>query len=185
MPILYFVRHAHSSWTPDETRPLSSNGFEDAIRLADFLEGYPISAMYTSPYTRARQTVEPLAARLGLPLLTELDLRERNLGTGPFENHLQAVAEAWQNPTNAHPGGESNLTAQQRGVAVIEGFVKQHPGEHIGISTHGNLMALILQYYDPSVDFDIWKALTNPDVYTLDFRQSDDGVLQRLWVDNI
>ena len=49
MPILYFVRHAHSSWTPDEMRPLSAQGFEDASRVADFLEGYPIDAKKDLP----------------------------------------------------------------------------------------------------------------------------------------
>lgn len=184
MPIFYFVRHAHSSWTPDEMRPLSPQGFEDAVRLADVLEEYPIDAVYTSPYTRARQTVEPLAARLGLPLLTEPDLRERNLGERTFEDHLQAVAALWQDPSVANPGGESNLTAQQRGVAVIERLKGSHTGDHVVISTHGNMMALMLEYYDPSLDYQFWKALSNPDIYTLDFRQSNEGVLQRVWEGN-
>jgi 2,3-bisphosphoglycerate-dependent phosphoglycerate mutase len=162
-------------------RPLSVQGFVDAIRLADLMEGYPIDTIFTSPYTRARQTVEPLAERLGSPLSTELDLRERDLGDGPFEDFLQAVAAVWQNPTFAHPGGESNLAAQQRGVAVVERLKKAHPGDQIVLATHGNLMALILQHYEPSINFEFWKALTLPDIYTLDFRESEGGILQRIW----
>jgi 2,3-bisphosphoglycerate-dependent phosphoglycerate mutase len=181
MPMIYFVRHAHSIWTPEEMRPLSSQGFEDAVRVADVLEDYPIDAMYTSPYTRAWQTVEPLAERLGLALYTEPDLRERNLGDGPFENHLQAVAAVWQNPTFAHPGGESNLAAQQRGVAVVERLKQLYADDQIVLATHGNLMALILQYYQPSIDFEFWKILTLPDIYALDFRESEGGILERIW----
>jgi 2,3-bisphosphoglycerate-dependent phosphoglycerate mutase len=179
--MIYFVRHAHSIWTPDEMRPLSAQGFEDAMRVADVLEEFPIGAMYTSPYTRARQTIEPLAERLGLALSTEPDLRERALGDGPFEDFLQAVAAVWQNPGFAHLGGESNLAAQQRGVAVIERLKSAHPGEQIVVATHGNIMALILQHYQPSVDFEFWKALTLPDIYSLDFRKSEKGILKRIW----
>jgi 2,3-bisphosphoglycerate-dependent phosphoglycerate mutase len=162
-------------------RPLSVQGFVDAIRLADFMEGYPIDAIFTSPYTRARQTVEPLTERLGLALSTEPDLRERDLGDGPFEDFLQAVAAVWQDPTFVHPGGESNLAAQQRGVAVVERLKNVYPGDQIVLATHGNLMALILQYYQPSVDFEFWRALSMPDIYALDFRKSEGGILQKIW----
>ena len=42
-------------------------------------------------------------------------------------------------------------------------------------------MALILQGFDPSVDFAFWKSLTMPDIYTLDFSQIGEAVIGRLW----
>ena len=41
------------------------------------LAGERIAAVYASPYARARETVEPLTARLGTPLVVIDDLRER------------------------------------------------------------------------------------------------------------
>jgi 2,3-bisphosphoglycerate-dependent phosphoglycerate mutase len=111
----------------------------------------------------------------------EPDLQERRLGDGVFEDFFNAVEITWQNPSFAHPGGESSITAQQRGVAVVQRLVERHPAEHVVLSTHGNLMALILQIFDPSVDFMFWKSLTLPDIYRLKISRSGKGVMQRLW----
>jgi 2,3-bisphosphoglycerate-dependent phosphoglycerate mutase len=71
--------------------------------------------------------------------------------------------------------------AQKRGIAVVQRLLEKHPVQHIVLSTHGNLMALILQIFDPSVDFIFWKSLTMPDVYKLKISQSGKGLMQRLW----
>lgn len=33
------------------------------------------------------------------------------------------------------------------------------------VVTHGNLMTLLLRYFDERFGFEAWAALTNPDVY--------------------
>jgi 2,3-bisphosphoglycerate-dependent phosphoglycerate mutase len=42
------------------------------------------------------------------------------------------------------------------------------------------MMALVLQHYDPRVDYDFWRALTMPDVYEL---RTERGAarIHRLW----
>jgi 2,3-bisphosphoglycerate-dependent phosphoglycerate mutase len=181
MSTFYLVRHAHADWTPDENRPLSTQGREDANRVAYTLYEYPISAIYSSPARRACQTITPLAGQLGLSIHMEPDLQERRLGGGVFEDFFKAVEVTWQNPSFAHPGGESSVMAQKRGIAVVQRLLEKHPAEYIVLSTHGNLMALVLQTFNPSVDFAFWKSLTMPDVYRLDIRQSGKGLMQRLW----
>jgi 2,3-bisphosphoglycerate-dependent phosphoglycerate mutase len=178
---LYLVRHAHAEWTSDENRPLSDQGSRDAVRVAKILCGHPIGVIYSSPFRRARDTIAPLAERLGLLIHLETDLQERKLGNGDFKDFFKAVETTWRNPAFAHPGGESSITAQQRGIAVVERLLKRHRKGNIVLSTHGNLMALILQIFDPSVDFIFWKSLTMPDVYKLNIDQSGKGVMQRLW----
>jgi len=181
LSVIYFVRHAHTEWTPDENRPLSTQGSEDAARVANILSKYPISAIYSSPSRRTCQTITPLAERLDLSIHMEPDLGERRLGDEVFENFFKAVEVTWQNPSFAHPGGESSVIAQKRGGTVVERLLERHPTEHIVLSTHGNLMALILQTFDPSVDFMFWKSLSMPDIYKLEISQSGMGVMQRLW----
>jgi 8-oxo-dGTP diphosphatase len=66
MPTLYFVRHAkagsRSRWEDDDrVRPLSKSGFRQAEALATLLAPTAISAIWSSPYLRCVQTVEPLA----------------------------------------------------------------------------------------------------------------------------
>ena len=181
MSTLYLVRHAHAEWTPNENRPLSTHGREDAIRVANILYEYPISAIYSSPARRAYQTITPLAGRLGLPINKEPDLCELKLGDEVFEDFFNAVELTWQNPSFAYPGGESNVMAQKRGIAVVQRLLEKHPTQHIVLSTHGNLMALIMQVFDPSLDFMFWKSLTMPDVYRLNISQSGEGLIQRMW----
>jgi 2,3-bisphosphoglycerate-dependent phosphoglycerate mutase len=177
----YLVRHAHADWTPDENRPLSARGRADADRVADILQQYPIGAIYSSPYQRARQTIAPLATRLGLPVHIEPGLRERRLGNGWTGGFFGAVEATWQDPSFAHPGGESNGAAQRRGLAVVRRLQEQHGTEHIVLSTHGNLMALILQAFDPSVDHAFWKSLTMPDIYTLSVSEAGEAAIDRAW----
>jgi len=181
MSTLYWVRHAHTEWTPDENRPLSAKGSEDTNRVANTLSEYPISAIYSSPALRAYQTIAPLAGRLGLSIHIEPALQERRLGKGVFEDFFKAVEVTWRNPLFAYPGGESNLTAQKRGSVVVQRLLEKHPAQHIVLSTHGNLMALVLQIFDPSVDFMFWKSLTMPDVYKLNLSQSGKRLMQRVW----
>src|SRR5690349_9890901 len=102
--MIYLVRHAHSDWSPDENRPLSAKGHADAQRVAEVLEACSIGAIYSSPYTRARQTVEPLAARLGLPITEDRQLRERHLSSEPLADFLESVKMLWANPTMAFEG---------------------------------------------------------------------------------
>jgi 2,3-bisphosphoglycerate-dependent phosphoglycerate mutase len=183
MSTVYLVRHAHAEWTPDENRPLSAQGREDANRVASILYEYPISAIYSSPARRARQTITPLAERLRLSINIEPDLQERRLGDGVFEDFFKAVEITWRNPSFVYPSGESSVMAQKRGIAVVQRLLETHTAQHIVLSTHGNLMALILQIFDPLVDFMFWKSLTMPDVYKLNISQSGKGLMQRLWQD--
>ena len=181
MTVFYLIRHAHADWMPDEQRPLSSKGQEDAERVADLLCSSPITRIYSSPFQRARQTVSPLADRLGLPIHIEPELRERKLSDSPTVNDFfAAVKQTWRDPSCAHPGGETNAAAQRRGVAVVQRLLGQHPGEHLVLSMHGNLLALVLQYFDMRIDYAFWKALTMPDVYELRM-ESGEASINRLW----
>ena len=108
MTALYLVRHAQPVYqgyqeTP-ELAPLSEKGRADSERLADFLQGKGIEQIYSSPYPRAVQTLEPLARRLGLPIELEPDLRERTVGS-------------WVEDFRPLPGGSGRIliTAWSRG----------------------------------------------------------------------
>jgi 2,3-bisphosphoglycerate-dependent phosphoglycerate mutase len=164
---LYLVRHAHASWTPDEGRALSPEGLAGARHVAELLRDRPITAVYASKAQRAIQTVSPLAAALGLAVTSIKDLRERRLSGEPVDNHASAVAWCWEHPNEALPGGESNLEARRRGVAVTTKLAERHAGEAIVVGTHGNLLALILQHWESGIDHVFWSQLSMPDIYAL------------------
>ena len=183
MATFYLVRHAHAIWTLDENRPLSERGSRDAIRVADILHEYPVNEIYSSPATRARQTITPFAERLGLQIHIEPDLRERQLGEEKFEDFFGAVEATWRNPFFSHPGGETSDAAQKRGLAVVKRLQAKGPNEAVALSTHGNLLGLILQGFDLSVDFAFWKSLTMPDIFALEIGGSH-PYIYRLWRDS-
>lgn len=67
----FLIRHAHagdrSSWEGDDReRPLSSKGEQQSAALAQLFAPVGIDRILSSPHLRCRQTVEPLAERLGL-----------------------------------------------------------------------------------------------------------------------
>lgn len=182
MTTFYLVRHAHAEWTPDENRPLSRQGYEDAKRVSDILKDYPVRLIYSSPAQRAYQTISPFAEQLKLPICVDPDLRERKLGDKVFEDFFEAVEVTWRDPFFSHPGGESSAEAQKRGIAIVQQLLEEHPSEHVVLSTHGNLMALILQAFVPSVNYMFWKSLSMPDIYTFFIGQTGFVEPQRLWL---
>jgi 2,3-bisphosphoglycerate-dependent phosphoglycerate mutase len=180
MTVLYGVRHAHAAWTPDENRPLSEEGQRGALRVADVLDSFPIAAIYASPARRAQQTVEPLAARLGLPVHVAPELAERVLAASTVEDFEDAVRATWDDFSFAHPGGETNAAAQRRGVRLMERLIAAHPRDHIVLGTHGNLLALVLRHYDPAIGYPFWRSLTMPDVYRLHLHAHGPISIERL-----
>ncbi len=184
MQTLYLIRHAHTVWTPEEARPLSAQGRRQAERIVSVLEGAAIFAIYASTARRVQQTVTPLAAARQIPIHPAPELRERALGPILSEaSFLQAVQATWENPNFALPGGETNAAAQQRAISFLTGLIHQNIPGPVVLATHGNLLALILQFFDPGINFDFWKALTMPDLYELRVTEGNTATYRRLWLD--
>jgi 2,3-bisphosphoglycerate-dependent phosphoglycerate mutase len=108
------------------------------------------------------------------------ELCERRLAGAPVEDFLAAVAETWEHPDATLPGGESNADAQKRGVGLVTRLRQRYPDRCVILSTHGNLLALILQHFDPAVDFEFWQTLTMPDIYRLQLKDAGFEVF-RVW----
>jgi 2,3-bisphosphoglycerate-dependent phosphoglycerate mutase len=178
---IYVVRHAHAHWTPDDARPLSHRGRADARTLAALLSDRPIVAIYSSPSRRARETVAPLARRLQLTASVIPDFRERELAPVPAARFESVVAETWRSPDRALPGGEPNSAAAARGVAALLSVRARHVDEQTLVSTHGTLLALMVNALDPRYGFEFWRQMTFPDVYQLEFSGDQLVRLINLW----
>jgi 8-oxo-dGTP diphosphatase len=65
-PLIALVRHAAAGVRKpgpgDEARPLSATGLAQAAGLVRQLEAVELARVLSSPFTRCRQTVEPLAS---------------------------------------------------------------------------------------------------------------------------
>lgn len=75
------MRHAKAGsrghWTGDDRlRPLSKKGHAQAQQLVEVFEKFPITAIFSSPYLRCLQTVEPLAHAHRIEVRSSIDLAE-------------------------------------------------------------------------------------------------------------
>jgi len=175
---LFLVRHCESTGQ-EAFAPLTAAGQAQALVLADHLTTVGADLLVSSPYTRAQQSLAPLAQRLGLPVETDARLVERVLAAEPLSHWREALRQTFTDLDLAWPGGESSRTAMVRGRAVIDALLAQ-PACTPVVVTHGNLMTLILRSFEASHDFHAWERLSNPDVYCLAV-QADGVRVSRTW----
>lgn len=173
MTTIYFVRHAHSTYTKEEReRSLSEKGWLDAQNITSLLKDEKIDVVISSPYERAIQTVEGIANANKLSIQLEEDLRERLLSKEPVQDFNDAIQKVWEDWTFAYEGGESNDVAQRRAVLCMQNILGKYKGKNIVIGTHENIMVLLMNYFDSKYDFQFWKTLHMPDVYKLTFNSN-------------
>ena len=76
---------------------LSANGAMMAAAAADYFEGRPVAALFASPLQRAQETAQPVAERLGLPIITDDRLIESG---NVLEGTSVSLASLALNPLN-------------------------------------------------------------------------------------
>ncbi|MGX9134692.1 histidine phosphatase family protein [Rummeliibacillus sp. JY-2-4R] len=179
---LYLVRHAHSTYTPDELgRPLSTIGYLDARRISKLLIKEKIDIVISSPYKRAIQTVEGVAKSYRKEVLIVEDFKERKLSDQPVEDFNLAISKLWDNSHFSWNGGESNSIAQKRGVKATLKLLNDYENKNIVVGTHGNIMVLIMNYFNSNYGFSFWKQLDMPDIYKLTFDKTELTEVKRIW----
>ena len=168
------VRHAEAvtgaGWKErDDERPLSDAGSRAARELAEELDPYVLTAIYSSPMPRALQTVEPLAQRREMEVTLLPDLRERETSAAARAEWFDHLERSWTNPDYEPPGSETGRAAQRRALRVLDLLRAHYPdGGRVLVSTHGNLIALMLQAFEPGVDFTFHLAMPLPALYHLE-----------------
>ncbi|MFJ5769784.1 histidine phosphatase family protein [Psychrobacillus sp. NPDC093180] len=183
---LYFVRHAHSTYSPDElNRPLSERGIEDAKLTTNLLKELDINLVISSPYKRAIQTVEGIAEYIGKEIELIDEFRERLLSEHPIADFDKAIAKVWTDFDFALEGGESNYVARKRGVEATLQVLDRFKGQNIVIGTHGNIQVLIMNYFDQQYDVHFWERLAMPDIYKLTFNKKSLVQVSRIKKDEL
>jgi broad specificity phosphatase PhoE len=138
---LLLVRHGETDWNASgrlqghTDTPLNAHGRRQAKALADRLAGDGIAAVYASDLARARETAEILGERLGLPVVVDADLREKNWGN-------------WEGLTGAERErieyeGETTAEHAERVLHAVRRIAERHPGQRIVIVTHGGSLRRI------------------------------------------
>jgi 8-oxo-(d)GTP phosphatase len=121
---MYVVRHAKAGnrggWSePDELRGLSKSGRLQAKRLVALFDGVPLERLFSSPFVRCIQTLDPLAEDRGLDVQLAPELEE---GADVEEAEALILAAASDGPAALSTHGDvmTELIERQlaRGVSL-------------------------------------------------------------------
>jgi 2,3-bisphosphoglycerate-dependent phosphoglycerate mutase len=182
-PIVWFVRHAQSIWNEarlvqgqSDAPGLSSLGIGQARELAARLAGTGAGSVLSSDLLRAMETAGPIAARLGVSLDADPQLRERNLGAfeGGSSAELIPAVTGYDgggvvDPDARPPGGESLRELYARVNGCVEGFRSSPPAPVFVAVTHGGFMRVARACLEgTSVDSMRWPATPNAVVWRVD-----------------
>lgn len=125
---------------------LTDHGRHQAQQLAERLRAdhieAPITAAYTTPLQRARETADIVADLLRLPIIVEHDLREPDYGAADGKPWTDVVAAFGRIPAQypdhpIAPGAETWSSYLQRATTVLRGILARHVGGTVLIVGHG------------------------------------------------
>jgi probable phosphoglycerate mutase len=124
--------------------PLSDEGRRQAERLARWLEGERIDAIYASPLQRALETAQPLAKSRGIALRIEPAVVEFDRTASayvPLEEIKALDHERWQALVRGGLVEGIDLDEFRRVVTGgLERIIADHPGERIAVVCHGGVI---------------------------------------------
>lgn len=133
--------------------PLDAGGWQDAWAAAAELQEVGLTAIYSSPCRRARDTARVVADAAALT--TVLDMPAfLNLDYGVWEGltseeaaeqdpQAYAAYQAYA-PDAVCPGGESLARAAERMLLGLRTVALLHPGESIGAVSHAAMLRLVI-----------------------------------------
>ncbi|RDI59328.1 histidine phosphatase family protein [Microvirga subterranea] len=120
-----------------------------SARLAD----ENISVVLTSPLDRARETAEPIGAKIGCQVEICEAINEIEFGEWSGQSFDTLAGDprwnTWNQSrsTSRPPGGETMLEVQTRVVSALEQLRRDHPGGSLAVVSHGDVIKSALLYY--------------------------------------
>jgi probable phosphoglycerate mutase len=192
---LIVVRHGETDWNRvrrfqgHTDIALNASGIDQAARLAGALAHEPIAAIHASDLARARATAEPVAAGLGLSVVSDPRLRERQYGILEgltFEELVAAHPEearrlSARDPQHAIPGGESQTAFHARVVDAVRAIaadaeVLHGDGSVVLVVTHGGVLDMLYRAAE-GIALDAERPCTIPNA-VINRMRCDGGRLQ-------
>jgi broad specificity phosphatase PhoE len=120
---------------------LVERGREQAARLVTALAGEAVSALYTSPLRRARETAAPLEQALGVLAEVEPGIAEFDSGDSsyvPIEELKAAGDPRWEMLARGelYSAGVDPVAFRARVVDALQAIAARHPGGRAVLFTH-------------------------------------------------
>jgi 2,3-bisphosphoglycerate-dependent phosphoglycerate mutase len=124
---------------PNAERPLSEQGRKDARKLSCKLAQSGIDTIYSSPFKRALETVEPLSRETGIQIQIRNDLRESEKN-------------------------EELPNVRKRMVTALREIVGENKNRTVVVCTHGGTTWGLISHFDSAFDHEQYKQIRTPDV---------------------
>lgn len=161
MTRVYFVRHAQPNYDnhDDMTRELSEKGLADTALVTRSLSDKGISAVLSSPYKRAVDTVKGFADSAGLEVEIIPDFRERGIDNVWIDDFNSFARRQWSDFDFKLSGGESLREVQRRNIAALKSAVERFEGKNIAVGSHGTALSTIINYYDPKFGYEDFEEI--------------------------
>ena len=173
---VYFIRHAKPdiSIKDDEIRPLSFEGIDASKELVKMFMKIDIDCIYSSPFKRSIQTIEPIAKNKSIEIEIKYDFRERKICNNWINNFNEYCEKQWDNFSYKLIDGESLEEVQRRNIEELEKILKENMGKTIIIGTHGTALSTIINYYDKTFLHNDFMEIVNimPYIMKMEFRNN-------------
>lgn len=189
MTVFHLVRHAEHDLLGRVLTgrmpgvPLNECGREQALRLARHFSDKAVAAVVSSPLERAKETAAPIAAMLGLEVVTDAGLDEIDFGdwTGLAFEALQDSPDwhAWNQVrgTAPTPGGETMLEALARALRTVARLRRAYPGGEVVLVSHQDVLKAVLAH-GLGVPLDLMQRIEVGPGSCSVLRMFDDGRVQ-------
>jgi probable phosphoglycerate mutase len=132
---------------------LSDEGRAQAERLAERMRGLRLTAIYSSPLDRCRETAAPIAEGRRLEVRPLEGVLEIDYGTFTGRSFpslrrtkLWRQIHGMQPSAVRFPGGETLAEAQRRSVDAVTEVAERHPKGTVAIVTHGDVISLVIAH---------------------------------------
>lgn len=142
MTTFYLIRHGNKKSKPGDMG-LTTLGKNQAKLTAEYLKKFPVTAIYSSPYVRTKETANIISEILKLPIIEESSLKERM--NWEFEHlSFDAFIREWQhatdNPEFKPRFGDSVKDAARRLNYIIKRLAQEIQDGQIVLVTHGGII---------------------------------------------
>ena len=153
MTTLLLARHGETDWNRDgrfqghADPPLNEHGRRQARALAELLASQPIEAIYSSDLLRAQETAQIVAMRLGLDVVIDPQLRERDVGKwsgltrAEIEERFPDEIQRWRR--GLVMVGESREALSERVLAATRRISAAHPEGQVLVVSHGGALRML------------------------------------------
>lgn len=175
---IYFVRHGKTEHNINKLAtghidvPLLAEGITEAEKLASEIPN-DFNIIYSSDLIRCKQTSDILNKKLGLEIIYDIRLRERDFGSlagQPIETFSLDLREKDRNQKYDYRpyGGESVEDVKKRIFAFIQDLINNKKDEKVLVVTSGGIIRLLHSI----INKEIHERIHNASIHEFEFSEN-------------